>query len=159
MSLEGLTGQLRAPLFSFTFSPKMAAKVGTLQAVVQGVNRAGCLREPMDKGHVMLKEVGASGQISLGKRLAGKLFDVVFHPDGRVELLPMRAVAMVPELPAVIGAASDGWTPPGGYEHVNQWALDNRAALEFYAQSIEQHGTAAEQMERFLQDTPSSGRP
>ncbi|MBK6853239.1 MAG: hypothetical protein IPG93_17025 [Burkholderiales bacterium] len=38
----------------------------------------------------MLKEVGASGQISLGKRLAGQLFEVVHHPDGRVELLPMR---------------------------------------------------------------------
>ena len=40
----------------------------------------------------MLKEVGASGQISLGKKYAGQLFDVVFAPDGRVELVPMKAV-------------------------------------------------------------------
>ena len=31
----------------------------------------------------MLKEVGASGQISLGKRFAGQLFEVTFHDDGR----------------------------------------------------------------------------
>ena len=36
----------------------------------------------------MLKEVGASGQISLGKKYAGQLFDVVFAPNGRVELVP-----------------------------------------------------------------------
>jgi hypothetical protein len=98
----------------------------------------------------MLKEVGSSGQISLGKRLAGQLFDVIFHADGRVELLPMRAVAVAPAAPPVLGTASDGWKPPGGYVSCNQWALDNRAALEAYAQSIELHGTAAEQLERFL---------
>ena len=43
----------------------------------------------------MLKEVGASGQISLGKKYAGQLFDVVFYPDGRVELVPMKAVPVV----------------------------------------------------------------
>ncbi len=45
----------------------------------------------------MLKEVGASGQISLGKKYAGQLFDVVFCPDGRVELVPMKAVPTVGE--------------------------------------------------------------
>ena len=48
----------------------------------------------------MLKEVGASGQISLGKKYAGQLFDVVFYPDGRVELVPMKAVPTVNEAPA-----------------------------------------------------------
>ena len=107
----------------------------------------------------MLKEVGASGQISLGKRLAGRLFHVVFHPDGRVELLPMRAVSMVSPSPAVSGAASDGWQPPGGYSNCSQWALDNRAALEAYAQVIEQRGTAAEQLEHFLSDPSTLGQP
>ncbi len=107
----------------------------------------------------MLKEVGSSGQISLGKRLAGQLFDVVFHADGRVELLPMRAVALARETPPVFGAASDGWKPPGGYDNCSQWALDNRAALEAYAQGIEQHGTAAEQLERFLSDPSAVSAP
>ncbi len=43
----------------------------------------------------MLKEVGASGQISLGKKYAGQLFDVVFYPDGRVEMVPMKVVPTV----------------------------------------------------------------
>lgn len=47
----------------------------------------------------MLKEVGASGQISLGKKYAGQLFDVVFYPDGRVELVPMKAVPTVQASP------------------------------------------------------------
>ena len=45
----------------------------------------------------MLKEVGSSGQISLGKKYAGQLFDLVFCPDGRVELVPMKAVPTVNE--------------------------------------------------------------
>ena len=48
----------------------------------------------------MLKEVGASGQISLGKKYAGQVFDVVFYPDGRVELVPMKAVPTVGETTA-----------------------------------------------------------
>lgn len=34
----------------------------------------------------MLKEVGASGQISLGKKYVGKLYDVICHPGDRFEL-------------------------------------------------------------------------
>ena len=45
----------------------------------------------------MLKEVGSSGQISLGKKYAGQLFDLVFCADGRVELVPMKAVPTVNE--------------------------------------------------------------
>ncbi|MBC7718876.1 MAG: hypothetical protein H7Z77_03660 [Chitinophagaceae bacterium] len=48
----------------------------------------------------MLKEVGASGQISLGKKYAGQLFDMVFYPDGRLKLVPMKAVPTVREGPA-----------------------------------------------------------
>ena len=40
-------------------------------------------------------EVGASGQISLGKKYAGLLFDMVFSPGGRVELVPMKAMPTV----------------------------------------------------------------
>ena len=47
----------------------------------------------------MLKEVGTSGQISLGKKFAGQLFDVVFYPDGRIEMVPMKAVPTVGQSP------------------------------------------------------------
>jgi len=42
-----------------------------------------------------LKTVGASGQISLGKKYSGKHFDVVFHDDGSVQLNPMKVVPEV----------------------------------------------------------------
>jgi hypothetical protein len=103
----------------------------------------------------MLKEVGTSGQISLGKRFAGQLFDVVFHPDGRVEMLPMRAVPAARPLAAAQIPSPDGWLPPGGYGACNAWALENRRALEAYAAGIENDGTAAEQLQHFL-DAPGA---
>ena len=59
----------------------------------------------------MLKEVGASGQISLGKKYAGQLFDMVFYPDGRVELVPMKAVPAVQDEAAAY-RVGDGWLTP-----------------------------------------------
>jgi hypothetical protein len=41
---------------------------------------------------MLLKEVGASGQISLGKSFVGKLFNMQKLDSGEVRLLPMRAV-------------------------------------------------------------------
>ena len=101
----------------------------------------------------MLKEVGASGQISLGKKFAGRLFDVVFHEDERFELFPMRVVPQGRPAPAQTMQpvhAADGWVPPGGYAQCSQWALDNREALTAYAQQIEEEGTASEQLEKYL---------
>ena len=98
----------------------------------------------------MLKEVGASGQISLGKKFAGRLFEVIIHPDERFELIPMKAVPRAaPSKPAPV-AAADGWLPPGGYAYSTQWALDNREALEAYALQVAENGTAAEQLQRYL---------
>ena len=42
----------------------------------------------------MLKEVGASGQISLGKKFAGQLFDMQIATSGAVTLTPMKVVPM-----------------------------------------------------------------
>jgi hypothetical protein len=95
----------------------------------------------------------------LGKHLAGQLFDVVFHADGRVEMLPVRVAAMTREVPLEWGSAPDGCKPPGGYESCSQWAWDNRDALETYAQGIEQHGTAADQLQRFLADPAAAVAP
>jgi hypothetical protein len=102
----------------------------------------------------MLKEVGASGQISLGKKYAGKLFDVIVHPGDRFELIPVRVVAAAYPLEPQIVQAPDGWVPPGGYEGCTKWALDNRDALEHYARQIEEEGTAAEQLQLFLAEHP-----
>lgn len=56
---------------------------------------------------------------------------------------------------SVMAPASDGWRPPGGYADANQWALENREALEHYAQRNERDGTAAEQLDRFLAAHPA----
>lgn len=104
----------------------------------------------------MLKEVGASGQISLGKRFAGQLFEVIFHSDGRVELLPMQAVPARKTAAGSDSPSAAAWLPPGGYSAANAWALENRQALEAYAQRIARDGTAAEQLQAFLA-SPSAG--
>ena len=102
----------------------------------------------------MLKEVGASGQISLGKKYAGRLFEVIVHPGDRFELIPVRVVATAPPHSPRIVQAPDGWVPPGGYDGCTQWALENRDALEQYARQVEEEGTAAEQLQRFLAENP-----
>jgi hypothetical protein len=101
----------------------------------------------------MLKEVGASGQISLGKKYAGRLYEVVIHEDERFELLPMKVVPQSRPSPTQRiqpVTAPGGWVPPGGYTQCSQWALNNREALTAYAQQIEEEGTAAEQLEKYL---------
>jgi hypothetical protein len=102
----------------------------------------------------MLKEVGASGQISLGREYAGRRYQVIAHSDGRLELVPVPEV--VTAGPASQVNAPDGWVPPGGYGDCTQWALDNRAALEYYAQQVEAEGTAAEQLQRYLAEHPEA---
>ena len=43
----------------------------------------------------MLKMVGASGQLSLGKQYAGRYFEVETQPDGGILLKPMRVIPEV----------------------------------------------------------------
>lgn len=102
----------------------------------------------------MLKEVGTSGQISLGKKHAGKLYEVTAHEDGRFELIPVRVVSTAARPAAPRVEAPDGWVPPGGYDGCTQWALDNREALEQHAARVEDAGTAAEQLQRYLAAHP-----
>ena len=40
----------------------------------------------------MLKMVGASGQVSLGKKYAGKYFEMIEWEDGTVVMVPMRVI-------------------------------------------------------------------
>jgi Post-segregation antitoxin CcdA len=60
----------------------------------------------------MLKEVGASGQISLGKKFAGQLFDVRFLETGEVQMKPVRIVSAMPAVgtkPATLQAEDAQW--------------------------------------------------
>ena len=105
----------------------------------------------------MWKVAGSSGQLALGKKFAGRLFEAVFHADGRVELLGVRVVlARQPVADADVSVA-DGWLPQGAYSTCNAWARDNRVALEAYALRIARDGTAAEQMQADLESPPADG--
>jgi len=81
----------------------------------------------------MLKEVGASGQISLGKKYAGQLFDVVFYPDGRVELVPMKAVPAIQDTTAA-AAPARVQEEPGAYRVGDGWLTPERLAARKAAQ-------------------------
>lgn len=79
---------------------------------------------------------------------------MIVHPDDRFELIPVRVVATAsPQAPRLV-QSPDGWLPPGGYAGCTQWALDNRAALQHYATDVEEAGTAAEQLQRYLTEHP-----
>lgn len=93
----------------------------------------------------MLKEVGASGQISLGKKYAGQLFDLQTLADGRIVLQPMQVVpatpASVQEEPARYGAgmppaAASAWARQHATEidQYNAWAAQRQP----YSQRVRQ---------------------
>ncbi len=65
----------------------------------------------------MLKEVGSSGQISLGKKYAGQLFEVTTEADGSISMRPVKVVPMTQEerAPYAVSpspAAGDGYFTP-----------------------------------------------
>ena len=112
----------------------------------------------------MLKEVGASGQISLGKKYAGQLFEVQTAPDGTITLQPVKVVPApltVQEEPARYAATStsgDGWlTPerlarraaaaarsPAEMEAArNQWEEENKETIEAMNQRMANIGSMA----------------
>lgn len=109
----------------------------------------------------MFKEVGASGQISLGKKYAGQLFDVQTAANGTITLLPVKVVPMVQEeTPAYLAQPSastgDGWlTPerlarraaaaarsPAEVEAAQeQWEAENKDAIEAMNQRMAKIGS------------------
>ena len=102
----------------------------------------------------MLKEVGASGQISLGKKYAGQLFDMVVYSDGRVELVPMKAVPTVQSAQERVGEyrVGDGWLTPErlaarktaqerSTEEQSLSPLEKKDAIDAYNRRIEREGS------------------
>ncbi len=91
----------------------------------------------------MLKEVGASGQISLGKKFAGQLFDVQMTDDGAITLIPVKVVPMT----ASVQEAQ------ASYSATSQQALaqQNRVWAQAHAQDIEAYNAWAAQSEPYAQ--------
>jgi cell shape-determining protein MreC len=80
----------------------------------------------------MLKEVGASGQISLGKKYAGQLFDMTVQPDGSIVMQPVKVVPVVQEQVATYQV----WTQENAQriEQYNAWAEQRQP----YSQRVRQ---------------------
>jgi hypothetical protein len=105
----------------------------------------------------MLKEVGASGQISLGKKYAGRLFEMQVAEDGCVTLSPVQVVPLVQEELALYGVnvASAGrrLRPSGPRPERDpvaahaQWEADNRDAIEAMDQRLATIGSMAQRVQ------------
>lgn len=111
----------------------------------------------------MLKEVGASGQISLGKKYAGQLYDVQTAADGTITLQPVKVVPMVQEetptyLVAPATPSSDGWLTPERLARraaatarspaemeaaCTQWEEEHKEAIEAMNQRLAKIGSMA----------------
>ncbi len=121
----------------------------------------------------MLKEVGASGQISLGKKYAGQLFDVQTAADGTITLMPVKVVPATlaaQEEPARYTAAAgtaDGWlTPerlarraanaarsPAEVEAAReQWEAENKEAIEAMNRRMAKIGSMAWRLHEWRQE-------
>ena len=93
-----------------------------------------------NRDHVMLKEVGASGQISLGKKYAGQLFDLQTQEDGSIVMRPVKVVPLttsVQEEPArydTRNASTAQWAQQhaGEIAQYNTWATER----EPYSQRV-----------------------
>ncbi len=87
----------------------------------------------------MLKEVGASGQISLGKKYAGQLFDMQIAADGAVTLIPVKVVPMAQEEPAVYKMQPSAAAPADTYYTPERMARKAAAAARSPAETLALH--------------------
>ena len=92
----------------------------------------------------MLKEVGASGQISLGKKYAGQLFEVETAGDGSIVLRPVKVVPMATPVPTVQEAVASYRVSPMAQQETRAWA-------EEHAPDVEQYNAWASQREPYAQ--------
>lgn len=91
----------------------------------------------------MLKEVGASGQISLGKKYAGQLFDLQTADDGSIVMRPVKVV------PATATATVQETQAP--YRVTPAAQQSNREWAETHAQDIALYNAWASQSEPYSQ--------
>lgn len=97
----------------------------------------------------MLKEVGASGQISLGKKYAGQLFDMQVAADGAVTLIPVKVVplaAAAQEELAVYKVGSASTTDPAA---TRAWADEHAAQIAQYNAWVTQREPYAQRVRRW----------
>lgn len=92
----------------------------------------------------MLKEVGTSGQISLGKKFAGQLFDMSVQQDGSIVMCPVKVV------PATISANQPQNGSGDARQNTNP-ATTTREWADANAANIDQYNAWASQREPYSQ--------
>ena len=97
----------------------------------------------------MLKEVGASGQISLGKKYAGQLFDLQMDEDGSLKLTPVKVVPIVQKAHAAHAAQG---TPTEVKAARNQWEEDNKEAIAAMNKRMTHIGSMARRIHEWRKD-------
>jgi hypothetical protein len=96
----------------------------------------------------MLKEVGASGQISLGKKYAGQLFDLQTAADGSVTLTPVKVVPVAQEQAAPY-AAKGSAAAQSRAQSTQAWADAHAAEIEQYNAWASQHEPYSQRVRRW----------
>jgi hypothetical protein len=118
----------------------------------------------------MLKEVGASGQISLGKKYAGQLFDMQVLADGRVQLLPVKVVPVAQQELAAY-PMGDGWLTPERLalrkaaaartpEQLDaariHWEEENKEAIEAMNERVQKSGSMGRRIHEWRKEKAAS---
>ena len=97
----------------------------------------------------MLKEVGASGQISLGKKYAGQLFDMQTAEDGSLRLTPVKVVPVNPVNPVVQEPQPVYRVAPPVQQSIREWAEAHAAQIAQYNQWATQNEPYAQRVRRW----------
>jgi hypothetical protein len=99
----------------------------------------------------MLKEVGASGQISLGKKYAGQLFDLTVQPDGSIVMQPVKVVPVVaaPSAQEELAAYQVITAKPQDAQTTREWADANARQIAQYNDWVAQREPYAQRVRRW----------
>ena len=103
----------------------------------------------------MLKEVGTSGQISLGKKYAGQLFEVAVQPDGSIVMNPVKVVPATlagNESQATTRVARQG---TGQLASIREWATENAASIDQYNAWASQREPYSQRVRRWRESEKS----
>ena len=97
----------------------------------------------LQKENEMLKEVGTSGQISLGKKFAGQLFDVQYLESGAVHMLPVRVVS------ALVSGSPEQQPNTAGSAQDDQWHVLHAKQIAAYNAWAEQRPSFSESVRQW----------
>ena len=104
----------------------------------------------------MLKEVGTSGQISLGKKYAGQLFEMGVQPDGSIVMSPVKVVPATltthePQAAYVVARLSTGQAAS-----IREWANENAANIDQYNAWASQRESYSQRVRRWRETEKSN---